>query len=112
MGNLRTLVLAGLVSILTMVGAQSARAAGCQAEVEKFCKGQKPIMACLRAHDADLSAECNAYLRFFEQMPSCVSDAARLCKTKKPSGAAVIACLRGRQTDLSEECRKEIGKLR
>jgi hypothetical protein len=100
------------MGIALLTSAASARAAGCQTEIEKLCKDQTPIMTCLRAHEKDLSKECDAYLRFFERMPSCVADARRLCPTKKPSGAKIIACLRGRQTDLSEDCRKEIGNMR
>ena len=113
MVTLRALVSASVVSLVLLLGAASAPAAGgCQDEIEKLCKGQSPIMKCLRSHESDLSAECNAYLRFFEKMPACVADASKLCPSDKPSGAGVIACLRGRQTDLSEECRKEIGNMR
>lgn len=100
------------VSILLAVIVRPAAGAGCQAEAEKLCKDQRPLMKCLREHQADLSPGCSAYLAFFEQIPSCVSDAQRLCPTDKPSGAAVISCLRTRQSDLSDDCRKEIGKLR
>ena len=99
--------------LLALVAAQPARGAGCQAEIEKFCKDERGTTAkCLRAHQSELSDECKAHLAFFERMPSCLSDAARLCPSEKPSGPAVIKCLRGRQTDLSDDCRKEIGQIR
>jgi len=97
---------------IALLSARPAGAGGCQAEADNLCKGQKPLVACLRAHKSELSDECSAYLAFFEQIPSCLSDAAKLCPSDKPSGAGVIACLRGRQSDLSDDCRKEIGKLR
>ncbi len=100
------------VSIALLAAARPAAAAGCQTDVEKLCKNEKAIVTCLQSHKADLSAECSAYLAFFEQIPSCLVDAQRLCPSDKPSGAGVIACLRGRQSDLSDDCRKEIGKLR
>lgn len=108
----RALVSGFVLSILLLLQAPSALGAGCQDEMEKLCKGQRPVVDCLRKHQSDLSAECSAYLAFFEQIPSCLADASRLCPTDKPSGAGVIACLRGRQSDLSDDCRKEIGKIR
>lgn len=112
MVTLRVLFSGCAAALLLLTAAPPASAGGCQAEIDKLCKGQTPIMNCLRQHQSELSPECSAYLAFFEQIPSCVSDARHLCPTEKPSGAGVIACLRGRQSDLSDDCRREIGKLR
>ena len=111
MRTLRALGGCGLFA-LALFCAEPARAGGCQAEAEKLCKDEKPVFACLKEHKSELSAECAAYLSLFERIPSCVSDAVKLCPSDKPSGAGVIACLRGRQSDLSDDCRKEIGNLR
>ena len=108
----RMLCALGVVSFLT-VAAQPARAAGgCQSEIERFCKGEKAILKCLRKNQADLSPTCTTYLNLFEQLPSCLSDAAKLCPTENPSVNSVVGCLRGQQDKVSAECRSEIEKVR
>ena len=102
----------GSFAVLGLMLASPVHAAGCQEEIDKYCKDKSPVAECLRSHEAHLSDECNAYLKFFERMPNCLSDARKLCPTDKPSGPGVIACLRNRQTDLSDDCRTEIGHIR
>jgi hypothetical protein len=112
MSTLRAVAAGFSMGVLLLAWAPPAHAGSCKAEVEKLCKGRTDLMKCLRENERDLSPGCNAYLRFFENMPSCVADARKMCPSDQPSGAAVIACLRKHQTDLSEDCKNEMRKIR
>lgn len=85
---------------------------GCQSEVERFCAGEKQVLACLRKNLKDLSPGCTTYLNVFEQIPSCLQDARQLCPTDNPSVQSVTGCLRGHADKVSAECRAELDKLR
>ncbi len=85
---------------------------GCTSEVERFCRGEKQVLACLRKNQKDLSPGCATYVGIFEQIPSCLQEAAKLCPTETPSVQSVTGCLRGHKDQLSAECRSEIEKLR
>ena len=102
-----------VVSSLTVLAVAPARGAGCQSEVARFCKGEKAkqILACLQKNQKDLSPGCSTYLNLFEQIPSCLDDASRLCPTEHPSLSSLVGCLRGRSSDLSAECHAELEKI-
>lgn len=98
--------------LLIAPGAPARAQGGCQSEVERFCHGEKQVLACLRKNQKDLSPGCTTYVNVFEQIPSCLQEARTLCPTDNPSVQSVVGCLRGHQDKLSAECRAEIEKIR
>lgn len=111
---IRRIVVGACAAVVLVLSAQPAhaRSGGCQSEINRFCKGQKPVLACLRTNQKDLSPSCTTYVNLFEQMPSCLSDASRLCPTKNPSVQTLVGCLRGNKKKVSQECRDEIAKVK
>jgi hypothetical protein len=99
-------------SLLIAAAAPARAQGGCQSEIERLCKGEKQVLACLRKNDKDLSPGCTTYLNIFESIPSCLQEAGTLCPTEKPSVQSVVGCLRGHQDKLSAECKAEIEKAR
>jgi hypothetical protein len=112
---IRRVLVGACAAIVLVLGAQPAHArssGACQSEINRFCRGQRPVLPCLRANQKDLSPSCTTYVNLFEQMPSCLSDAARLCPTANPSVQTLVGCLRGHKTKVSQECRDEIAKVK
>jgi len=111
---IRRVLVGACAVIVVLLSAQlaHARRGACQSEINRFCRGKRPVLACLRANQKDLSPSCTTYVNLFEQMPSCISDAARLCPTAHPSVEALTGCLRGNKTKVSQECRDEVAKIR
>lgn len=108
-------VMWGAAVAALLVGASVLPAAaqgGCQSEVDRFCSGEKQVLACLRKNQKDLSPGCATYVGIFEQIPSCLQEAGKLCPTEHPSVSSVVGCLRGHQDKLSTECKDEIAKVR
>jgi hypothetical protein len=97
-----------LIGTTTSVHAQG----GCQSEVERFCSGEKQVLACLKKNRQDLSPGCLTYVGIFDQIPSCLQDARQLCPTDAPSVQSVTGCLRGHKDKLSAECTSELDKIR
>jgi hypothetical protein len=100
------------MTVLLMGPARAAHATGCQSEVDRFCQGEKEVLKCLRSHQIDLSPGCTTYLGMFEKIPSCLSDAAKLCPNTRPTVSTVVGCLRSKQDSLSDECKAELAKIR
>jgi hypothetical protein len=98
--------------LLSALAAPARAVGGCTSEIERFCQGEKQVLACLRKNQKDLSPGCTTYVGVFEQIPSCLQEAAKLCPTDTPSVQSVTGCLRGHQDKLSAECRSEIEKIR
>ncbi len=93
----------------------------CRADAAKFCKGIKPgggrIIACLKAHEADLSAECRekgvaAKGKVNELAQACKGDLDTLCKDAKSGHGEKIRCLKEHEKDLSESCKTEFAKIK
>lgn len=111
--RVKHLFLGATVAALLGSSVAAARAdGGCTSEVERFCKGEKQVLACLRKNQKDLSPGCTTYVGVFEQIPSCLQEASKLCPTDTPSVQSVTGCLRGHKDQLSAECRSEIEKVR
>jgi hypothetical protein len=86
----------------------------CKADVEKFCKDIKPgggrIIACLKGHEAEVSAGCKAAfgevaekIRKFAE--DCKADREKFCAKVRPGRGRILACLKGRQADLAPACK-------
>lgn len=111
--RVKLLFLGIAASVLLGGSVVAARAAGgCTSEVERFCQGEKQVLACLRKNQKDLSPGCTTYVGIFEQIPSCLQEASKLCPTDTPSVQSVTGCLRGHKDKLSAECRSEIEQVR
>jgi hypothetical protein len=113
------LLLAGWV-VLTG-GRAAARGGPCADDADRLCahvpSGHGRVVACLRAHRADLSPQCARVVgagagpkQGFRT--SCGPDVARLCPTVSPGRGRLLRCLRTHERDLSTACRDELAKMR
>lgn len=93
--------------------AQSANRA-CRAVFAKFCKGVTPgegrVLACLRQHQDQISADCKASL---ETAQACADQARQLCggggdEGKAPDRKAMRECLQQQREALSASCRSQL----
>lgn len=90
--------------------AQSANRA-CRADFAKFCKGVTPgegrVLACLRQHQDQISADCKASL---ETAQACADQARQLCggEGKAPDRKAMRECLQQQREALSASCRSQL----
>ena len=115
-------ILAASVFALLAVGIAGAEQASgpCKADAEKFCKDIKPgggrIIACLKEHRAELSAECKAKgletkETIKEVSAACKGDIHKLCKDVKGGHGEKMRCLKEHEKELSEGCKVEFNKL-
>lgn len=117
-----TILAASVFTLLAVSVAGAERASGpCKADAEKFCKDVKPgggrIMACLKEHAAELSAECRAKglevrEKAKEMSEACKGDLDKLCKDVKGGRGEKLRCLKKHETELSGGCRAELDKRR
>ena len=86
----------------------------CKADAEKFCKDIKPgggrLLACLRSHETELSAECRtkgleAKEKIKALAETCKSDTEKFCKDVKGGPGKKAACLKDHEKELSEACK-------
>ena len=100
------------------------RAAACKADAEKFCKDVKPgggrVMACLKAHEDQLSDSCKAkgaekkaefkekHPKMAAAMEACKADKEKFCKDVEPGEGRIVDCMKSHATDLSSSCRETI----
>ena len=96
-------VFAALLLAGTALGA-SAADAPCRDDARRFCTSVQPgggrAVACLKAHEADLSPACKAALPTLER---CRQEVQTLCGEGKPR--ALRSCLRENAGKLSPDCR-------
>jgi len=116
-------ILAAAVFALLATGAAKAQenAGPCKADAEKLCKDVKPgegrIIACLKSHDAELSAECKAKgLELKEKaggmVEACKGDMEKFCADVKGGHGEKLKCLKDHEKDLSEGCRTKLDAAR
>ncbi len=110
------------VSIAVLMLAASVAAAGdppCIPEVKKYCAnepaGVGAVQACLKRHEADLSATCKAKVADLQKevgaiAATCQYDIMRFCDDVTPGGGRVAACLQNHRDDLSPECNDRLPK--
>lgn len=120
---------------LLMLFAAGAAIAGegarpCIADIEKFCKDVKPgggrIADCLKAHEAELSADCKTK----EAEPTdkargkggrkgramgpmdeaCKADFEKFCKDEKGGPSEKMACMKEHEKDFSETCKAKLAE--
>ena len=94
----------------------------CLSDVRKFCPntagGQGQIQACLKSHEAELSARCKQHVNSMRQSAErllgiCVFDIEAFCwntvpkpESVTPGGGHIWDCLMRREADLSPECKQ------
>jgi len=91
----------------------------CVAEVKKYCASEPAgvglVQACLKKHEADLSATCKAKVADLQKevgaiAATCQYDIMRFCDDVTPGGGRVAACLQNHRDDLSPECNDRLPK--
>lgn len=109
------------VFALFVAGAARAEQGGgpCRADAEKFCKEIKPgdgrLIACLKEHEAELSAECKTKgLEVQENVKAlvmaCAGDLDKFCKDAKGGDGGKLLCLKEHKKKLSKGCKAEFAK--
>ena len=93
--------------VLALLLAQAAHP--CMADSQKLCPGIEPgggrIAACLKSHQADISADCKAKMASFrEEAASCQADVEKLCPGTKP-GPERRQCMMQHKDQVSPECK-------
>ena len=90
-----------------------AGAGPCRQDVAKFCADAAPGQEkhkCMRAHQAELSAECKSFIAerretFQAARKACASDADKFCADAEHGRGQVASCLREHTADLSPDCK-------
>ena len=89
----------------------------CAADVVKHCKGVEPgggrVTACLKLHEAELSAECKDEQKAMQWRtrrapPDCADDVVQFCADVRPVDRRVIRCLLQNAKVLSRECHERL----
>ena len=131
---MKTTLLSAAVFMLFAAGAARAEegARPCKADIEKFCKDVKPgegrIIDCLKAHEAELSADCKAKGAELKGGPggkkgegkgegrgmgpmggACKADFEKFCKD---AGREKMGCMKEHEKDLSEGCKTQMAKMK
>ncbi len=108
---------APLAAMLLFVSPQLsfAQAAGnpCKADREKLCPGIKPgdkqLAACMKQHEAELSAECTASRKerldaWKAVRAACKDDFAKFCKDAAKEDGGKRKCLKSHESELGQTC--------
>ena len=132
---MKTTLLSAAVLMLFAAGAARAQQGDrpCKADAEKFCKDVKPgegrIVDCLKAHEAELSADCKANGMGVRGKGGakgqgagramgprgnepCRADMEKFCKDVKPGEGRIIECMKAHEAEFSEGCKAETAKRR
>jgi len=117
----RWVVAMHLVAITATAGsvANAAQPKGaCAEDIKKLCADAKPgaggIAACLKQHEADLSAGCKTHQDNMNKKAeafnaACGEDMKKHCPDAKP-GKGLMACLHGKEAELSQACKDMLAK--
>lgn len=122
MKQLRSAVPLVFAALVLSGGAQADDREGrgaCKSDVQKLCKGVEPgggrIAACLKQHEAELSAECKKRIAEAREegreiAQACKGDAQALCKDVQPGQGRVMRCLVDHKDKLSAACQQELAE--
>ena len=92
----------------------------CKVDANNQCKNIPPgggrIIACLKAHETDLSLPCKEKLaagdaKMEKIKQACQPDAEKFCKGIKPGDGRIAACLKSHESELAPACQKLIGRV-
>ncbi len=110
-----------LVAITASFGTTAnamAQKGGCADDIKKLCADVKPgassVSACLKKHDAELSAGCKTHQENMNKKSealhaACGDDMKKYCPDAKP-GKGLMACLHGKAAELSPGCNEFVAK--
>jgi hypothetical protein len=92
----------------------------CKIDAENQCKNVRPgggrIVACLKAHETDLSLPCKQKLTAGEAKiegikEACQPDAGKFCQGIRPGDGRIAACLRAHESELAPACQKLVERV-
>lgn len=98
-------------------GVANAGEHACKADHEKFCKDVKPgegrIAACMKSHEAELSAACKSNIaeraaHAKELAGACKDDREKLCPGVQPGEGRIAACFEDNAAKLSAGCKAKL----
>src|SRR5271166_2371649 len=95
--------------------AASAVAKACAADIKAQCPDIKPgggkLKACVKAHFADLSTDCQvAIISATAVAKACEADVKQFCADVKPGKGAIADCMKSHKDDLSDGCQEAMAK--
>jgi hypothetical protein len=101
------------LGLLTTPARAERKEGPCREDAKRLCKGVKQgggrIHACLKEHEAELSAACKDRMQEArERHQACKADAEKLCPGTK--GKQMRKCLKGHEADLSTACQTELSE--
>jgi hypothetical protein len=106
-------ILAALMTISPLAMAQEGPGKACKADREKFCPGMKfgdgQLGACLKQHEAEFSAECQAARKEWQEVRqnirmNCKADMEKLCADAPKERGGVMKCLESHASELGQSC--------
>jgi hypothetical protein len=112
-------VAVSIAVLMLTAGFAAAADSLCVAEMKKYCANEPAgvglIQACLKKHEADLSAPCKANVDNLQKeigaiAATCRYDIMRFCDTVTPGGGRVASCLQDNRDELSPECKDRLPK--
>jgi hypothetical protein len=89
----------------------------CREDVQKLCKGTKPgggrIVACLKQHEAELSAGCKEKIAEAKEEgkefhEACKADVDAQCKGVQPGQGRIARCLEEHKDKLAPACKEKM----
>jgi hypothetical protein len=92
----------------------------CKVDANNKCKNIPPgggrIIACLKAHETDLSLPCKEKLaagdaKMEKIKQACQPDAEKFCKGIKPGDGRIAACLKSHESELAPACQKLVARV-
>jgi hypothetical protein len=90
--------------------------AACEADIKVLCagvpQGDGRLIACIKAHDKELSEKCHAKVdpKVEAKNAACDSDKKRLCPGVDPDNGGIAACLAAHVADVSAACRSRMAE--
>ncbi len=108
-------IAAALTLVLSWTGVSRADPP-CLGDIQKFCSkvglGNGMIQACLKAHEAELSARCKPNVDELKKIAGelagmCAFDIQRFCSDVGPGGGKIVTCLQQNRDDLSPVCKEQ-----
>ena len=115
LGRSMQLVVAGLMGAV-VVSSGAWAAPPCVDDIQKLCStapaGEGALQACLKSHEAQLSADCKAHVdgirKSGQQLAAmCVWDIERFCPDVAPGGGRILGCLQQNVDSLSPVCKEQ-----
>ena len=114
-----------LILIIMVMGSVSFAEKACRADVEKHCagveKGEGRIAQCLKAKEADLSAECKSEMSAKKEKmkaamqgmsEACQKDMETHCGEVEGGQGHMMKCMKQNRKNFSDACKAEMKDMR